>query len=234
MGLTSPLSLYSTEILFQCFFSTAIIFSAFPERLHLILYFAPLLLSFLKNKKCLTVHGMNGKVFLRELYFAGKQYLSTLSKNDILFVKQNVIACFLMRCLHVLKKRETCAFLSHLIYSFTVYIVNNKASLYVECSIKHFYFNHLVKQLEKKCVSHSPCSVCWLAEEGLAQWNECIIYCERLMAHTTWMLERVHLLSTHWGHFLFCFFYFLHYCFLKQIKKKKSKALFKKFCNKLY
>lgn len=53
-----------------------------------------------KKINCLKVHRMNGKVFLRELYFAGKQYLSTLSKNDILFVKWNVIACFLMRCLH--------------------------------------------------------------------------------------------------------------------------------------
>lgn len=48
------------------------------------------------------------------------------------------------------KKRETCAFLSHLIYSFTVYIVNNTASPYVECSIKHFYFNHLVGIFKKK------------------------------------------------------------------------------------
>lgn len=49
-------------------------------------------------------------------------------------------------------KRETCAFLSHLIYNFTVYIVNNTASPYVEYSIKHFYFNHLVGILEKKIV----------------------------------------------------------------------------------
>lgn len=67
-----------------------------------------------------------------------------------------------------LKKRETCAFLSHLIYNFTVYIVNNTASPYVEYSIKHFYFNHLVGILEKKiCVSHSPCSVCWITEKNL-------------------------------------------------------------------
>lgn len=46
-------------------------------------------------------------------------------------------------------KRETCAFLSHLIYNFTVYIVNNTASPYVEYSIKHFYFNHIVGVLEK-------------------------------------------------------------------------------------
>lgn len=109
---------------------------------------------------------MNGKVFLRELYFAGKQYLSTLSKNDILFVKWNVNACFFdeMFTMYLKKKRETCAFLSHLIYNFTVYIVNNTASPYVEYSIKHFYFNHFVGILEKKCVSHSPCSVCWITE----------------------------------------------------------------------
>lgn len=37
---------------------------------------------------------MSGKVFLRELYFAGKQYLSTLSINDILFVKLNILHAF--------------------------------------------------------------------------------------------------------------------------------------------
>lgn len=51
---------------------------------------------------------------------------------------------------NVFKKRETCAFLSHLIYNFTVYIVNNTASPYVEYSMKHFYFNHLVEILEEK------------------------------------------------------------------------------------
>lgn len=117
------------------------------------------------------------------------------------------------------KKRETCAFLSHLIYSFTVYIVNNTASPYVECSIKHFYFNHLVgifkkkkwqKQTNKKklmCVSHSPCPVCRITEENFKkgvgtrqrakQRNECIIHRERLMELTTWMLEREHLLSSY-------------------------------------
>lgn len=50
--------------------------------------FCPFFVLFKRNKKnCLKVHRMNGKVFLRELYFAEKQYLSTLSKNDILFVK---------------------------------------------------------------------------------------------------------------------------------------------------
>lgn len=39
-------------------------------------------------------------------------------------------------------------------------------------SIKHFYFNHLVGIL-KKCVSHSPCSVCWITEKNLqSSWHE--------------------------------------------------------------
>lgn len=76
---------------------------------------------------------------------------------------------FLMRCLHcILKKRENCAFLSHLIYSFTVYIVNNAASPYVENSIKHFYSSVGILENRKKqkniCVSHSPCSVSWITE----------------------------------------------------------------------
>lgn len=110
---------------------------------------------------------MNGKVFLRELYFAGKQYLSTLSKNDILFVKWNVNACFFRWDVYIVfKKRENCAFLSHLIYNFTVYIVNNTASPYVEYSIKHFYFNHFVGILEKKksVFPTISCSVCWITE----------------------------------------------------------------------
>lgn len=50
-----------------------------------------------------------------------------------------------MRCLHVFKKGKLVPFLSLLIFNFTVNIVNNTASLYVEYSIKHFYFKHLVK-----------------------------------------------------------------------------------------
>lgn len=49
-----------------------------------------------------------------------------------------------------LKKGKIVPFLSHLIYSFTVYIVNNAASPYVENSIKHFYFNRSVGILENK------------------------------------------------------------------------------------
>lgn len=148
------------------------------------------------------------------------------------------------------KKRETCAFLSHLIYNFTVYIVNITASPYVEYSIKHFYFNHLVGILEKKKKSvfptrHVLCigsqrriySTCW-HQDG-AKWRpECIIHCERLMELTTWMLERVHLLSSFQvklfdfaSFFLFLFFFnflFFHHC-SHGSKEKEKKTTWKVF-----
>lgn len=67
---------------------------------------------------------MNGKVFLRELYFAGKQYLSTLSKNDILFVKWNVNACFFdeMFTMYLKKKKgNLCLFISPDLQFYSIY-----------------------------------------------------------------------------------------------------------------
>lgn len=122
----------------------------------------------------------------------------------------------------VFKKRETCAFLSHLIYNFTVYIVNNTASPYVEYSIKHFYFFpscwNLEEKKKKKCFPLAMLCVldhggeldskCW--RQRAKRRTECIIHCERLMELTTWMLERVHLLSSSSVKvFWFCTFFFL-------------------------
>lgn len=54
-------------------------------------------------KTCLK-KGTNGKVFLGELYFAGKRYLSTLSK--LLFVKWNVNACFFWTDVYIVFKKK--------------------------------------------------------------------------------------------------------------------------------
>ena len=47
-----------------------------------------------------------------------------------------------------LKKGNLCLFISHDLQFYSIYIVNNTASPYVEYSIRHFYFNHLVGILE--------------------------------------------------------------------------------------
>lgn len=90
-----------------------------------------------------------------------------------------------------LKKGKLCAFLSHLIYNFTVYIVNNTASLYVEYSIKHFYFNHLVGILENVCFPLAMFCVTRIYSKvgtrkgQMEKMNVSYVHCERLMELTT-------------------------------------------------
>lgn len=93
----SILCLYTSHCHLKSLIHTiALIFRQHPIRKVSLfnLHFPFLLLFFYYFKEKLSVHRMSGKVFLRELYFAGKQYLSTLSINDILFVKLNILHAF--------------------------------------------------------------------------------------------------------------------------------------------
>lgn len=141
-----------------------------------------------------------------------------------------------------LKKRETCAFLSHLIYNFTVYIVNNTASPYVEYSIKHFYFNHLVGILEKKNMCFPLAMFCVLdhREEFTVRVGTREGQIEKWMYHTLWETYGTYYLNVRESTFLifllskviwFCIFFFsfffLTFCIIVHMaqRKKKSKSI---------
>lgn len=157
------------------------------------------------------------------------------------------------------KKRETCAFLSHLIYSFTVYIVNNTASPYVECSIKHFYFNHLVgifekkndknKQTKKKINVCFPLAMsCVSDHRGEFQergWHQAKGQTEKWMYHTSWETYGTYYLNVRERTFIifllstiiwFCiFFLFFTFCIVvPRLIEKKHDLKKDLFCNEMY
>lgn len=132
----------------------------------------------------------------------------------------------------VFKKRETCAFLSHLIYNFTVYIVNNTASPYVAYSIKHLYFNHLVGLLEKKCASRLTV-FCVGSQRRIQSWHlegpnrelNVSFIVRDLKELTTWMLESTFIIFTQSSFLFFFFFLLLASCshvHVAQTRKKKK------------
>lgn len=93
----------------------------------------------------------------------------------------------------------------HLIYNFTVYIVNNGASPYVEWSMKHFYFNHFVGKLErtkKVCFPLSMFCVSDHREEFTIKVGTRKGQIEKWMYHMrgqwNYLNVRVHLSSCYW------------------------------------
>lgn len=68
----------------------------------------------------LVVHSETGKVFLKEFYFAGKKYLSTLNKKkNYLFCKVKCLCMHTERDVYSVVK-GTCAFLTDMFCHFTV------------------------------------------------------------------------------------------------------------------
>lgn len=135
---------------------------------------------------------------------------------------------------NVFKKRENCAFLSHLIYNFTVYIVNNTASPYVEYSIKHFYFNHFVGILRKKKVYFPLFHVLCVGSQSRIsnKGGTRKVQIEKWMYHTLWETYGTYYLNVRESTFIifllskviwFCFFFFFltFFCIIVHVTQTK-------------
>lgn len=145
-----------------------------------------------------------------------------------------------------LKKRENRAFfISPDLQFYSIYIVNNAASPYVENSLKHFYFNRSVGILEKKqkkCVSHSLCSVCWITEYNFTiKVGTREVHIEKWMYHTLWETYGTYYLNVreyiddliNFSSFTFCFASL--FTWLKQINSNDNLYYYYYFllCNKM-
>lgn len=130
-----------------------------------------------------------------------------------------------------LKKGNLCLFISPDLQFYSIYIVNNTASPYVEYSIKHFYFNHLVGILEK-CVFPTRHVLCVGSriQEFTVRVGARKGQIEKWMYHTLWETYGTYYLNVRESTFIifllskviwFCIFFFT-FCIIVQVAQTKN------------